>query len=66
MYALSLAENYILRFKIDDEADKLLKPSSFNFEEIEVRLSFAKAKFIISVGVGILIGITHAMVLLFS
>lgn len=57
IYALSLAERVIMNYKIDGGADKLIKTSTFNFEEIDVKLTFAKAKFIFSVAVGLLIGL---------
>lgn len=63
---MSLAENHILRYKIDEGADKLTKTSSFNFDDIEVRLIYAKAKFIVSLAVGILLSIIHVFMLLFS
>lgn len=57
IYALTLAEKVIMNYKIDGDADKISKLSSFNFEDIEVKLNFAKAKFFFSVVLGILIGV---------
>jgi hypothetical protein len=46
-----------MNYKIDGGADKLTKPSSFNFEDIDVKLTYAKAKFILSAILGLFLGL---------
>lgn len=63
IYVLSLAETVILRYQRPE--DKLSKLTSFNFEENDVKMNYAKAKFIFSATMGILYAFLESLLFLF-